>query len=59
MIIGGIGGALSMIWAKMFHKTGLEDPCDSTAGIISNLNGLAYTMLYVNSTIASFALLVC
>ena len=36
MIIGGIGGVLSMIWAKMFHKTGLEDPCDSTAGFLSN-----------------------
>ncbi|XP_065057265.1 putative ammonium transporter sll1017 [Rhopilema esculentum] len=30
-IIGAIGGLISMLWAKMFHLTGFEDPCDSTA----------------------------
>ena len=34
-IIGAIGGLISMLWAKMFHMTGFEDPCDSTAGMLS------------------------
>lgn len=31
-MIGAIGASLSIVWGHFFHKTGLEDPCDSTAG---------------------------
>eukprot|EP00794_Sanderia_malayensis_P000547 gene547-1203_t len=31
VIIASIGALFSMLWANNFHKTGLEDPCDSTA----------------------------